>query len=611
MPLTNLPYQNTAPALDSETLRRIVEFSMDCIETLDFEGRVLWMNTGGQCALNIADFALHDGAVWAESWAEASRESARQAVLSAGRGDTTVFRGQRTDSAGDLRWWDATVSPLPADSGNGAGCFAVSRDVTGELQREAAAATLAAVAASTADAIIGFDTEGRITAWNRAAEQMFGYTAAEAVGQTYTLIGSAEIHANQREIFQNVMLGHATRRYETRRRHKNGSMVEVSIATSPLEVGGVISGASAVLRDISEQARAAEELRRSAAMMNALVQGTGSAIYMKDTQGRFLLANPVCLAILGKTADDVLGFDETHMFEPKIARQIMADDAAIMQAGVERTLEELVPMDGKIHTFLSVKNPMYDAAGRCIGIMGVSTDITQRKEDEAEIRDLNTRLRRAMQETHHRVKNNLQVISALAEMQAMDAGDMIPVSAMHRIGQHVRALAGIHDLLTHQIKADARNETISTREILDKLMFLLQAMLKDRSLTYEAVDARLTMEQSSSFAMLVSELVSNAVKHGSGEITLTLEVQPPTDAALRSTPPALRLEVCDDGPGFPPDFDPQAAANTGLELIDSLTRWDLRGAAQYENRAEGGARVVVTFPGNALPVLSPTEDRIE
>ena len=584
---------HAAPALPSEMLRRIVDSSPDCIETFDAAGKWQWMNSGGQGALGITDFAALNGAEWAALWVEDTQAQARQAADAANR-EIISFRGQRRTAAGNLRWRDVTVTPLFDSGGAYTGAFAVSRDITDALQREEAAATLAAVAINTADAIIGFDTQGCITAWNRAAEQMFGYSAQEAVGQSYMILGSENVYAQQHEIFQNVMQGQSVRRYDTRRKRKDGVWIDVSVTTSPLEIGGRIQGASAVLRDTTEQTRIAEELRRRNVMMDALLQGTSSAIYMKDTQGRFLLANPVCLAILDRPAEKVLGFDETQVFDDlQSAEAIMRDDAAIMQSGKERVLEELVPMRGKIHTFLSVKNPMFDAAGNCIGIMGVSTDITERKEHEAEIQDLNARLHRAMQETHHRVKNNLQVISALTEMQAPDPQGTVPASALLRIGQHVRALAGIHDLLTHQIKADARNELISTKEILDKLVYLLQTTLKARPITYHADDVRLTMEQSSSFAMLVSELISNAVKHGSGGIELNLTRQE-TDGG--DAPPCLRLEVCDDGPGFPPAFDPIAAASTGLELVDSLTRWDLRGSITYENRERGGARVIALFP---------------
>ena len=81
-------------------------------------------------------------------------------------------------------------------------------------------------------------------------------------------------------------------------------------------------------------------------------------------------------------------------------------------------------------------------------------------------------------------------------------------------------------------------------------------------------------------------MVSNAVKHGSGDIELNMAAENQT----------ARVEVNDDGPGFPPDFDWRASSNTGLTLIDSAGRYDLRGTIIYENRPTGGARVLVTFP---------------
>jgi two-component system sensor histidine kinase TctE len=89
-----------------------------------------------------------------------------------------------------------------------------------------------------------------------------------------------------------------------------------------------------------------------------------------------------------------------------------------------------------------------------------------------------------------------------------------------------------------------------------------------------------------SLALLVSETISNAVKHGQGDIEVRLIVSGKT---------AL-LEICDDGPGFPPGFDWRRSASTGLGLIDSTGRHDLRGTISFENRAEGGARVAITFP---------------
>lgn len=222
------------------------------------------------------------------------------------------------------------------------------------------------------------------------------------------------------------------------------------------------------------------------------------------------------------------------------------------------------------------------------------TDITAQKQAEeersrhtAEIEALNVRLARAMQETHHRVKNNLQIIAALVDLQTEELGDG---GAVQRIKQHVRALASIHDLLTQQAKADTATSIVSAREVLLRLLPMLQATSGDRRIKADVADIMLPVQKATSLALLVSESVSNAIKHAKGEVEITLRVE---DSSAR-------LEVCDDGAGFPLGFDPRKAANTGLELIDSTARWDLRGEVCYENQEHShGARVVVTFPLDA------------
>lgn len=203
-----------------------------------------------------------------------------------------------------------------------------------------------------------------------------------------------------------------------------------------------------------------------------------------------------------------------------------------------------------------------------------------------EIESLNMRLQRSIQATHHRVKNNLQIIAALVDIQTDSESSTVPLAAMTRIGQHTRSLAAIHDLLTQETKTDAETNTISARAIMEKLLPLLQATTGGKRLDYQVEDFPLPAKDVSSLTLLVTELISNAVKHGRSTIELRLRVQ---DSRAS-------LEVCDDGPGFPVDFDWRRAANTGLYLIDSTCRHDLRGTISYENRPEGGASVIAHFP---------------
>ena len=214
------------------------------------------------------------------------------------------------------------------------------------------------------------------------------------------------------------------------------------------------------------------------------------------------------------------------------------------------------------------------------------------QERTAEIDALNQRLRRAMAETHHRVKNNLQVIAALVDMQTMEGTDTVPMREMERLGHHIASLALIHDLLTHQAKTDDYVADIDMRDAVQKLIPLLQVMMPDRVLRVNAAAMRLAVRPGASLTILINELVSNAGKHGKGAIEVDL-----TQDGVKG-----RLTVRDHGPGFPPGFNPRKAANTGLDLIQSLTEWDLKGTCAFENADGGGGRVAIVFP-----LLTPQE----
>ncbi len=219
-----------------------------------------------------------------------------------------------------------------------------------------------------------------------------------------------------------------------------------------------------------------------------------------------------------------------------------------------------------------------------------------RQEAEAELRArqeeieaLNARLRRSIRETHHRVKNNLQLTAAMVDMQAMEQTRPPSLEDLQHLSSQIRTLAAVHDLLTSHAAEDGEIGVISGKAVLEKLLKMLQMGAQADTLRYTLEDCLLPGRQANALALLTNELVSNAQKHGRGHIEVTLSADGTT----------VRLEVSDDGPGFPEEFDPEMAAHTGLMLVESLARMDLRGSVRYENAPGGGGRVRVAFPQNA------------
>lgn len=122
------------------------------------------------------------------------------------------------------------------------------------------AAHLAAIVESSQDAIISKDLSGTITSWNRAAERLFGYTAEEAVGQSITILYPPDRLEEETFIIERIRRGLQVETYDSVRRRKDGSLVDVSLTVSPVrDATGAVIGASAIVRDITERKRADEQ----------------------------------------------------------------------------------------------------------------------------------------------------------------------------------------------------------------------------------------------------------------------------------------------------------------------------------------------------------------
>src|SRR4026209_697944 len=123
---------------------------------------------------------------------------------------------------------------------------------------------LAAIVDSSNDAIISKNLDGVISTWNQAAQQLLGYSEAEAVGQPITIIIPADLHDEEKEILRRVRIGERIEHYETRRVTRDGRTLDVSITISPVrDATGAIVGASKILRDVTESKRNRAALRES------------------------------------------------------------------------------------------------------------------------------------------------------------------------------------------------------------------------------------------------------------------------------------------------------------------------------------------------------------
>ena len=174
---------------------------------------------------------------------------------------------------------------------------------------------------------------------------------------------------------------------ETRLRHKDGSYRNIlarglavrNAAGKPIRFMGVTI-------DISKLRLAEEELRRTTALFQAVADGTQDAVYIKDRDGRHLMFNAAASRMVGKPIQDVLGRDDTAIFDAESAHAVMAHDRRVIESGMAASEEHELTAGGVTRTYLASKAPYRDAQGNVIGLIGICHDITERKRIEEALR---------------------------------------------------------------------------------------------------------------------------------------------------------------------------------------------------------------------------------
>ena len=166
------------------------------------------------------------------------------------------------------------------------------------------AAWLAAIIASSNDAIISKDLNGVITSWNVAAEQLFGWTAAETIGHSIDIIIPGNRKSEEQYLLSQVAKGLGVEHFETVRRRKDGSLVDISLTVSPiLASDGTVVGVSKIARDISDH----RKLEREALRLAAIVESSDDAIVSKNLDGVIQTWNQGAVRIFGFSAEEAIG----------------------------------------------------------------------------------------------------------------------------------------------------------------------------------------------------------------------------------------------------------------------------------------------------------------
>ena len=388
--------------------------------------------------------------------------------------------------------------------------------------------------------------------------------------------------------------GQSSREFRIRRRSDGECRHIQAVETVRKNAAGQTEWVVGTNLDVTERNLAEKRLRASDERFRIAEDASLSFVYEWDvTTGRETRSEGFT-KVLGYEADEFPYGGEAwealiHPDDVPHVRKAMVEKPS--SDGPSRVEYRLRRKDSEWRSVFDEFMRFWDRDGNLTRVVGSIVDISERKQQQQVIENLNVRLQRSVAESHHRIKNNLQVLSAMIELQS-SGEDSEAKEKWGRLSNHIRSLASLHDILTLNTRVgDGDIDRVNVKFALEKMFQLLSNTMGNRRMSLDADETIfLPIKEVSSFSLLVNELVSNARKHGAGDIAVSLKREATN----------IKLEVCDDGPGFPVGFDPLRSANMGIELIESLSGWDLGGTVTYENRSEGGARVSVLFPSVTL-----------
>jgi PAS domain S-box-containing protein len=411
--------------------------------------------------------------------------------------------------------------------------------------------------------------DGHFLKANNAFCQMIGYSESELRSMTYGDITHPDDVAASHKWVRNVQNGATeTPTLEKRYLHKAGHVIWGSLLTILLHnADGTPLYFSTHILDITERKRAEEALEASEMRIRQFVDFLPQVVWESDIEGKLTFANQNAFDIFGYSREDFdAGLNIFQMIAPEDLQRVI-DDLKKVFSGEGRIEAEYKARkkDGTLFPIAVYTNSILIAGtGEPRGARGILIDITERKEAEQRLKASLKEKEVLLKEIHHRVKNNMQVISSLLNMQAAHFKDPSLRDAFNEARGRVKSMALIHEKL---YQAASLSHLNFGDYLKDTTAAISRSFGKSTiSCVVDAEEVSLSIENAIPLGLIVHELLSNAFKHAfpgerKGVIHLSLTWSPAG---------TIQLTVRDDGIGVPGDLDFRKSPTLGLQLVNDL-----------------------------------------
>ena len=323
----------------------------------------------------------------------------------------------------------------------------------------------------------------------------------------------------------------------------------------------------------------------------------GDGFLRVDAAGRVVYASPNALSVYRRLglAGDLAGLSLAELTRELVPPRRRPDEetlSAVLGARAHRDTE----IGNDLVTLILRAIPLRPD-GELIGGLILLRDVTDLRRRDRELVTKDATIR----EIHHRVKNNLQTVAALLRLQARRIDSGAAKSALEEAVRRVGSIAIVHETLSHAVEEHVAFDEIADR--LGRMVAEVSAAPGRVQVRREGTFGELASETASALAMVLTELLQNAVEHGYAADSSEIAEPPVAEAPpghivvdVQRLVGRLHVRIDDDGRGLPDDFDLASSTHLGLSIVRTLVESELDGQLELTRRAEGGTRAAVDIP---------------
>lgn len=348
-----------------------------------------------------------------------------------------------------------------------------------------------------------------------------------------------------------------------------------------------------LMHEITERRRTEKLLQEQSLKLSAIIENSSNTlIWTVDEKFRLLMYNGYFYKTVQHLFNTELeiGMNMLNFFFDKMDKEGSENTLRNLNrvlSGDSNQIESRLNVYDKTYWFETFLNPIFDTEGRVIEVSCVSHNITDKKEGEQELRNSLREKEILLKEVHHRVKNNLQVISSILNLQSSYVNDESTKTILKESQNRIKSMSFIHENLYQTDKFSSLDFSEYIFNLSNNLVHSYQIFDNLVEIKYDMDQVNLSLDQAIPCGLIVNELVSNALKYAFPDrIKGELLIQ------LKKRKNKIELVIGDNGIGLPKDLDIENTDTLGLQLV--LTLIDQLDAV-VDVKREDGTKYLITF----------------